>query len=48
MNEQLIDYFIGIAQKQESNAQGSNKKCFLIDDYALLKQRFTIDEIDRY
>ena len=46
MNEQLIDYFIGIAQKQESNAHGSNKKCFLIDDYALLKQRFTIDEIE--
>lgn len=46
MNEQLIDYVIGMAEEQESNAHGSNKKCFLIDDYALLKQRFTIDEIE--
>ena len=29
MNERLIDYVIGMAEEQESNAHGSNKKCLI-------------------
>lgn len=46
MNEQLIDHVIELTQGQESSAHGSNKKCFLIDDYALLKQKFIADEVE--
>jgi len=47
MSEQIIDSIIRIAEEQESSAHGSNKKCFLIDDYALLKQSFTTDEVEQ-
>ena len=46
MSSRTIDSIIEIAENQESNAYGSNKKCFLIGDYALLKQSFTTEEID--
>lgn len=46
MNEQLIDYVIEMVKEQKSNAHGSNKKCFLIGDYALLKQSFNTEEIE--
>lgn len=45
MNKQLIEQLILESEKQESNAHGGNKKCFLFDDYALLKQKFSTDEI---
>ena len=47
MSNQSIDSIIQIAEEQESNAHGSNKKCFLIEDYALLKQSFTTDEVEK-
>lgn len=47
MSEQILDSIIQIAEEQESNAHGSNKKCFLIDDYALLKQSFINDEVEK-
>ena len=47
MSEQSIDDIIKIAEQQESNAHGSNKQCFLIDTYALLRQKFTTEEISR-
>jgi len=47
MSDQTIDSIIRIAEEQESSAHGSNKKCFLIDDYALLKQSFIPDELER-
>lgn len=47
MSEQSIDDIIKIAKQQESNAHGSNKQCFLIDTYALLRQKFTTEEISR-
>ena len=46
MSSQNIDSIIQIAEEQESSAHGSNKKCFLIDDYALLKQSFRTEEIE--
>lgn len=46
MSNQNIDSIIKIAEEQESSAHGSNKKCFLIDDYALLKQSFRTEEIE--
>ena len=47
MSERSIDDIIEIAEQQESNAHGGNKQCFLIDTYALLRQKFTTEEIDR-
>ncbi|MDO5555591.1 MAG: hypothetical protein Q4G09_02755 [Clostridia bacterium] len=47
MGEKTIDYLIKIAEAQDSNAHGSNKQCFLIDNYALLRQNFTTDKINR-
>lgn len=47
MSDKIIDSLIQIAKEQESNAYGSNKKCFLIDEYALLKQDFTIEEVEK-
>lgn len=47
MNEQLINHIIELSHEQESNSHGGNKKCFLINDYALLKQKFTTDEIEK-
>ena len=46
MSNRDIDSIIQIAEGQESSAHGSNKKCFLIDDYALLKQSFRTEEIE--
>ena len=45
MSEKLIDILIKISEEQDSNAHGSNKKCFLIEDYALLKQKFKIEDL---
>lgn len=47
MSERLIENIIQIAQQQESNAHGGNKKCYLIDNYALLSQKFTTEEIEK-
>lgn len=47
MTEKVIDDIIQMAEKQKTNAHGSNKQCFLIDDYALLRQKFTTEEIDK-
>ena len=47
MNSQNIDSLIEIAKKQESNAHGRNKKCFYINDFVLLKQRFRTEEIEK-
>ena len=47
MNSQNIDSLIEIAKKQESNAHGGNKKCFYINDFVLLKQRFRTEEIEK-
>lgn len=47
MKERIIETLIKKANEKESNAHGSNKKCFLIDDYALLQQMFTVDEITK-
>ena len=47
MGEKVIDDIIQMAERQETNAHGSNKQCFLIDDYALLRQKFTTEEIDK-
>ena len=47
MEERIIETLIKKANEKESNAHGSNKKCFLIDDYALLQQMFTVDEITK-
>lgn len=47
MGKKVIDDIIQMAEKQKTNAHGSNKQCFLIDDYALLRQKFTTEEIDK-
>lgn len=47
MSDRLIEDIIQIAKQQESNAHGGNKKCYLIDNYALLSQKFTTDEIEK-
>lgn len=47
MGEINIDDFIQIAEQREADAHGSNKKCYFIDDYALLSQSFTTEEIDK-
>ncbi len=47
MGEKVIDDIIQMAERQETNAHGSNKQCFLIDDYALLRQKFMTEEIDK-
>lgn len=45
MSGELIDRLIAIAEQQESSAHGGNKKCYLIEDYALLSQQFKEDEL---
>ncbi len=45
MSEKLIDHLIKITDKQEPNAHGSNKICFLIGNYALLKQKFKSEDL---
>ncbi len=46
MSEKIIDDIIQMAEQQETSAHGGNKQCYLIDDYALLRQKFLVKEID--
>jgi len=43
-NEEVIDRIIKEAQQRNADAQGGNKKCFLIGEYALLDSTWIIPE----
>lgn len=47
MSGQLIDKMIDLIDDKTIDAAGGNKKCFLINDYALLKQSFVKDELEK-